>query len=146
VFPCFSCSHHDLEISFNLNDYFSFTRTTLDSVTVKIFEGLVTKVNLNQIQNTETKTYFLRPQSTLLHPIPTIVEEFISSNLIPIFNVFQTLFYEKCERIYIFFLLSRTVHQKSIFNILKHTQKKRDFFMQTSFYHVSIFPLDKITK
>jgi hypothetical protein len=90
-FPCFPCSHHDLEISFNLNDYFSFTTTTLDSVTVKItanlkqklflgiflqipshfhtnwliFEGLATKVNLNQIQNTETKTFFLRPQAKI---------------------------------------------------------------------------------
>jgi hypothetical protein len=76
VFSCFSGLHYDFEISFDLNGYFLFTTTTLDSFNVKIsdslkqklflgfffqnpshfhtnwlrFEGLATKVNLNQIQ------------------------------------------------------------------------------------------------
>jgi hypothetical protein len=36
VFSCFSGLHYDFEIYFNLNGYFSFTKTTLDSVNVKI--------------------------------------------------------------------------------------------------------------
>jgi hypothetical protein len=76
VFRCCSGSHYDFEISFDLNGYFSFTTITSDSFNVKIsdslkqklflgfffqnsshfhtnlliFEGLATKVNVNQIQ------------------------------------------------------------------------------------------------
>jgi hypothetical protein len=35
VLSCSSGSHHDLKIPFNLNDYFSFPTTTLDSVIEK---------------------------------------------------------------------------------------------------------------
>jgi hypothetical protein len=45
-FSCSSGSHHNLEISFNLNDYFSFTTTTLDSVNVKILTNLKQKLFL----------------------------------------------------------------------------------------------------
>jgi hypothetical protein len=86
-FSCFSDSHHDLEISFNLNNYFSFTTATLDSVNVKISCYLKQKVFLGicfqnprepsdigypkpnskifRIWFTGTKTYFLRPQAKL---------------------------------------------------------------------------------
>jgi hypothetical protein len=46
VISCSSGSHHDLEISFNLNDYYSFTTTTLDSVNVKISGNLKQKLFL----------------------------------------------------------------------------------------------------
>jgi hypothetical protein len=52
VISCSWGSHHDLEISFNLNNYFSFTTTTLDSVNVKISGNL----NFRQF---ETKTIFM---------------------------------------------------------------------------------------
>jgi hypothetical protein len=45
-FSCFSGLHHDLEISFNLNDYFSYTKTTLDSLNVKISGNLKKKLSL----------------------------------------------------------------------------------------------------
>jgi hypothetical protein len=40
VFSCSSGSHYDLEISFNPDDYFSFTTTTIDLVNVKISGNL----------------------------------------------------------------------------------------------------------
>jgi hypothetical protein len=46
VFSCSSGSHHDSEISFNLNDYFSFTTATLDSGNVKISGNLKQKLFL----------------------------------------------------------------------------------------------------
>jgi hypothetical protein len=90
-FSCFSGSHHDLETSFNLNGYFSFTSTTLDSVNVKIsgnlkqklflgiffqnpsqyytnwlsFENLATKVTLNQTQKYFEYDLLLGPKPIL---------------------------------------------------------------------------------
>jgi hypothetical protein len=46
VFPCLSGVHYDFEIYFNLNGYFSFTTTTLDSGNVKISGNLKQKLFL----------------------------------------------------------------------------------------------------
>jgi hypothetical protein len=46
VFSWSSGSYQDLEIYFNLKDYFSFTTTTLDSVNVKISGNLKQKLFL----------------------------------------------------------------------------------------------------
>jgi hypothetical protein len=47
ILSCFSGSHHDLEISSNLNVYFSFTTTKLDSGNVK-----------SQVPNKKQKLFF----------------------------------------------------------------------------------------
>jgi hypothetical protein len=46
VFSCFSGLHYDSEISFDLNGYFLFTTTTLDSFNVKISDSLQKKLFL----------------------------------------------------------------------------------------------------